>query len=191
MPDSQAKPAARNSLYKIALIPVLVVVLMVVVWPSSDEDLEPEIGLSDEAQQALAEITEARENGERATAQKGSGDNAARPLPDLSLHEILKHNPFELPDELDPEPDVDVAVELEKAALQKAESDKQAQLDELVATLRQNGVNMIFESEAGRSALVGTKVVTEGDMLTENLRVLRIDDTGIVLSVVEGDPSAR
>ena len=178
MPDPKPE-SPRNRLIKIALIPVLAIVLIVVMLPGS-EQTDPEFGLSDEAQ---ATLDASGTGGTIIEVGPESEAADARAWPELSLRDILSHNPFEVPRALDPTPD-EVPVALEEAAAVAAEQKQAEELSGTIAALKQTGVGMIFRGKGGTSAMVGSRVIREGDMLGENLRVLRIDEKGVVVDVI-------
>ena len=153
---------------KIALVPVLAGVLGVVVLQNGDHAATP-------APTTVA--APARRSAVETSTQAALLQVRQRSWPDVELNEILSRNPFALPstsgsektapvsDDVSPPPDV---------------------IDqEILLSIESLNLQAIYESDSGRSALVGTRVLHVGDRLGENLRVSDIRPDGVVIEIVD------
>lgn len=157
--------------WKMALIPVLVVVLFKVLRPTTSETTPPEA-------RAIVE------------AESPSSTSAARPLPilpELSLDEALAFDPFNklaLPVRVIEEPPP-VTVEPGAEALPKTADVKPAV--DRTATLRQLKVSAVFSGPKGSVAIIDSKTVRVGDLLSPGVRVVEIRGTDVILRVEDGE----
>ena len=107
--------------------------------------------------------------------------------PDYKLQDLLQHNPFSLPQELMPpaEPDFPLVPETSAAEISEVvpiepriRGLRRRQAD-LIASLKEQGVDMVLVTPRGRVARIGAATFREGD-LVEGLVVQEISATGIV-----------
>ncbi|MCH7687514.1 MAG: hypothetical protein IH899_12665, partial [Planctomycetes bacterium] len=56
-------------------------------------------------------------------------------------------------------------------------------LKERIATLQQKQVSVVFRSESGTAAIIDSKIVHEGDLLEDGVRIVKIRSDGIVVQI--------
>jgi multidrug efflux pump subunit AcrA (membrane-fusion protein) len=202
------EPKTRSEQLKIALIPVLGVVLMVVLLGGDPEESAGEPYVDPYAARRLA----AQQNESEQAAASVASERAAINWPNRSVQTILAHDPFILHaakelalQETIASLDAERVAEAESAAEQAAaaEAAAAAQLEEehrkellqqaieaeqnrlraIVQSLQSLRVSMVFRGPHRTSALLGDKLITEGDLLEDAIRVVSIDDSGIVLQI--------
>lgn len=148
----------------------------------------------------------ARKSAEKSAAATSSSQEIApekaprtRSLASLPLAHILEHDPFQMPDSMLPAPvnsktaaavspqeefltdATETPTESRSAAAREVdESSREQQL----SALRQRKVNLILHDARGPVAMIGKKLVRVGDTLEDNVRVVAIDQQGIVLELV-------
>ena len=102
--------------------------------------------------------------------------------PDYELNDLLAHNPFSLPKSLrsSPSPEVEVEVEAsEDVPVAASIRERRRRQADLMASLREQGVDMVLVTPHGRVARVGETTYREGDHV-EGLIVKEITAEGIV-----------
>lgn len=104
--------------------------------------------------------------------------------PEIRLGEILQHNPFQPHISLLPVSKEQISVTSPRKKVHTADPD---QILSRVATLRQQGVQLILISEKDRVAKIGNLTVHVGDVLN-GLRVIDIHPDGITLTRAETGP---
>jgi len=171
-------PAANRGLTpgKLGLIIVLAIVfLVVIVIQFGGPDKSTGVAARTSKADAPAESASNRE-------QTTSAEQPSNLWPAYEVDDLLNHNPFSLPQELQPpeQPEAheiaetreDVPVESRIRGLRRRQAD-------LMASLREQGVDMVLVTPHGRVARVGPTTFREGD-LVEGLVVKEISAAGIV-----------
>lgn len=108
-----------------------------------------------------------------------------REWPRLDPVEVIKHNPFTLSEAaaeqlaLESGKTKDVPTAEELAALERNKRREQ-----LVEELRRTRVSMIFRSDAGNAAVIGNRVLKEGEIV-EGVRIVSITNSGITVEPSE------
>ena len=107
--------------------------------------------------------------------------------PAIDFEEILRHDPFARPVERIVSND-----DLSDGAAQPVEpfdaslvEELSAETQELLETLKNQGVSMIFRNNNGISAMIGPYSVQVGDVLDDRLRITEINEDGVVIEAVE------
>lgn len=195
MSEPAAAKQSRHDRLKMAAIPVLAVILLLVVFRSDPESAE-------------AEATAAAPAGGETPApvvKTGAPKTAAEPppaWPRISLQHVLQHDPFGLPDEWKPRTESSPertqqklaaqaeAAEAEEAAARRlVEEQQQREAQERAAraarlqSWRDKRVSLIYMGPKGRTAVVDGRIVAVGDRLDEDIRVLEITSDEIVLGL--------
>jgi hypothetical protein len=172
---------AGTPAWKLGLIPVLATVLFKVARPSNSEVELPESPAAAETQAALQ-------------------NPAMRPttvLPELTLDDALKFDPFgslpmperalvEPPPMLEEAPVVETAPEPAQPAAPQVNP-----LVSKAATLKQLKVSAVFPSPKGSVAIIDSKTVRVGDLLSPGVRVVEIRGTSVILRVEDGETGPR
>lgn len=125
-----------------------------------------------------------------------SGASAAAPEPAatpkpvvrIALEQALAHDPFRMPEAIraqvealnQPQSPAQQA-ESQAAREESEEKESQERLRQALERLRQQGVKMIVETDRGRAAVVGDRIVREGDRI-DGFVVVRISKDGIDLA---------
>lgn len=180
MNERQQTPSAANERWKLGLIPVLVGVLVWVIWPAGDDS--PRVATAAKKPKPAA-------NPQAEKPRKMSQLPWEKDWPEYELAEILETNPFALPRELHkltyrPPVVADTVVQVQPVEADSEEERREAaaeQLEARMAVIRKKQVSALFINSAGRSALVGSKVLHEGDLLEEGVRIVKISHDGITV----------
>lgn len=160
--------------WKVALIPVLGTVLLLVLWPAGGTKTQ------------LERHRPAPSGGRDAHPEQAQGSGLP-PLPHFDVSTALDFNPFETPDSIreliqgpsEPAPelvDADVAAQ-EQADQAQATADRLQKLRVSVVLTNPSG----RRGEASEAAIIGARVVRVGDVLDGGARVIRIDSNGILV----------
>jgi hypothetical protein len=173
--------AAGTPAWKLALIPVLMAVLFKVTRTSAPE-ADPVI-----------------EAGQQTSTAEPAPPPARKPLvlPELTLNDALKFDPFA------PLPQAERAPEEPAAVLEPQEAPDALPpvapppaapsgpivnpLAEKAATLKQLTVSAVFPSPKGSMAIIDSKTVRAGDWLSPGVRVVEIRGTDVILRVENGE----
>jgi hypothetical protein len=162
--------------WKLGLIPVLATVLFKVARPSASDVALPEPAAEQQAPGATKVAP-------------------ARPpvaLPELSLDDALKFNPFgalPLAERTPVETPVVVELPASQAETQQPSPPSTPLVNPLVekaATLKQLKVSAVFPSVKGSVAIIDSKTVRAGDLLSPGVRVVEIRGTDVILRVEDG-----
>ena len=167
----QSQPLVRTwDRAKLAAIPVLAVALIYVVRTNgtSDESTSPD------APTLVSDGTESSRSPGSASPQP------AREWPNLPLSEILAHNPFSMPEELVPNPHSSSVVD---AAIPSDASPAISPRKQILEELSELEVTAYYKSENGAVAILGDRLIREGDLLEEVVRVIAIRPDGVVLAL--------
>lgn len=102
----------------------------------------------------------------------------------IPLDKVLAHNPFQLP--LAIQEQLDALARQENEVKEESKSPEvdaeQSERIKALELLKQTGVQMFVESDKGRAAVIGGRVVREGDKI-DGFVVVRIAKDGIELAV--------
>lgn len=171
---------AGTPAWKLGLIPVLATVLFKVARPSSSEVELPAPVVAEETQ--VASVAE--------------GNLPTTVLPELSLEHALEFDPFgslPMPERVlvEPPPAVVEApvVAPEPEPVQPA-APVVNPLVEKAATLKQLKVSAVFPSPKGSVAIIDSKTVRVGELLSPGVRVVEIRGTDVILRVEDGEAGA-
>jgi len=184
MVDSQDSSQRR----KIALIPVLGILLIgAVFWPANEENTSSGENSSTNSDSAQPE---AATNGSNAVETGTEAIRSPKVWPRIALAEILSFDPFSLPKSFSSQLDADESASEvdpnQQAAVAETiatpdETDELERLDQLKESLEQHTVSVIYYSEQGAVALINSKLVREGDLLVDGVRVLKIGPKGVIV----------
>ena len=185
--SSMSKDNARKLM--IALIPVLVVVLiLVVLWPASEDELQADSASPSQIKTEPLNTSKSPNN----PIEKQSTAAQERPRkvwPEIRLASILKHDPFALAPlmtnySVKAEPKVEPAdPETTESQIQDDRAQRKQRLQERIAVLQAKQVSAVFRNEAGIAAIIDSKIVHEGDLLEDGVRIVKIRPDGIVLEI--------
>lgn len=152
---------------KLVLIGVLAVVLVTVVvlqWPEASTP-SPTIELNNAA--AGDDVTTPTASSEPQNRPSETPARAAVVWPQLTLAEIVRHNPFQLPEEMRPEP-------------AKVDNQQDSQDQRILQSLTEPSSAMILMVGEEHVARVGATTLRPGDKIG-HYRVAKIDATGVWL----------
>ena len=180
---SRTSATSRAPAWKIALIPLLTIVL---VWNLSPGDQEP-LEAATAAEKTAAENTAAENTAEAASTasldsvREEPGRNFrhfdTKPWPAVDSQSIAEFDPFALAGELAQRSTLPSAVEKPLAAAIDEDLTAQ-QIEETLSNLQLQG---ILNGSNGPAALVNSRIVRIGDEIKPGLRVVEITSAGIVM----------
>ena len=190
---------------KLALIPVLGLVLLAVLFSSGEEasSSEPYVDpyANRQSSSGLQNTKDSQVYQRRTDIQ----------WPERTLDTIVSHNPFVLvtdnSDSSNPHPN-EKQQELfdgsRQAAIESGASDDQInqeleaeriRIQTRIQAVQNQRVSMIFQGPKGMTAMLGDRLISEGDLLEDGIRVTHITNAGITLSVespaVAGPPESE
>ena len=173
----------RKKWAKGALVAALVAVLAGLIggeFLASSADAEPDLGPIRPASGAVAASS--------APAPK------PKPIVRITADQALAHDPFRMPEAIRAQVEALTApeaappqAESQSAREESAEKDNQERLRQALERLRQQGVKMIVETDRGRAAVLGDRIVREGDRI-DGFVVVRISKDGIDLASENDQP---
>ena len=187
MADSGGKSKVGATPGKLVLIAVLAVVFVSVLllqFTASEDPPAPQAN----AEESSGSDTRSTENGTSVpTSPPDNGDvpKQARQRPKIALEEVLRHDPFAVPASLLPPPTKpSSASTVREVPDQARQQELQRQREQALATVRAQGIQMVFVGKAGQAAIIGDRRIRVGDVL-EGFRVTHIDSDGVTLSEQE------
>jgi hypothetical protein len=162
--------------WKLALIPVLAVVLLTVLrQPPTD-----------------APAPEARPIAEAETPSAAPPTRLISTLPELSLRDALAFDPFgqlALPVRQSEEPPPPPVPPTPVVEAPPTSGPKQPLVDR-AKTLKELKVSAVFSSPKGPVAIIDSKTVRPGDLLSPGVRVVEIRGTNVILRVEDGEAAS-
>jgi hypothetical protein len=178
-------PAANRGLTpgKLGLIIVLAIVfLVVIVIQFGGPDKSTGVAARKSKADAPAESASSRE-------QTTSAEQPSNLWPAYEVDDLLNHNPFSLPQELQPPEAPEIAETREDVPVESRIRGLRRRQADLMASLREQGVDMVLVTPHGRVARVGPTTFREGD-LVEGLVVKEISAAGIIFvqELTSGQP---
>ena len=187
MADSSTSQPCWTQRVKVALIPALALVLVSVVWPSEDEtaatmDMESGGPHVADSREAIPQ-----QNGGVPTSELIRGQS--RPWPAITLANVVQHDPFAVPPallRLTTAPGAgfeDTQGAPPKHSKGTERADRLSQLQERIETLKKRQVSALLRGSKGATAIIDSKVVHEGDLLEDGVRVVEIGPNGVVLEI--------
>ena len=178
MPEDAAQLRAKR--VKMAVIPLLVIVLLYLTFGRSREETNRPAAIPvtrNPAPQVDVRPTKLPTR----LPEKFAGQVTERPWPQRTLAEILNHDPFRLhqPAEL-----------VGPLAPSKTEDGEQqavdaADVEDLVARFSSKTLDLVLHSRLGTSAVIDGQTVREGDVLEGTARIVEIRPDGIVFELLE------
>lgn len=129
----------------------------------------------------------ARPKQKESLAPQNSND---RPPVRIPIETALEHDPFQLPTAILAQIDAQRQQEQptsEESPAKEAKNQDDERSRQALIRLRQDGIKMIVETDRGRAALVGDRIVHEGDNI-DGFRVVRITKDGIDLERDNNQP---
>jgi len=114
--------------------------------------------------------------------------------PKVALDTMLLNNPFALPEELQISPPEEVPVEIEETAIaaaaetakQKMDEEERLKVQGVMANLKSQKVTMILRTNKDATAIIGDRVVHEGDVI-EGVKIVSILPTGVLIEPAQMD----
>jgi hypothetical protein len=174
---SATRPAHK---VKLALIPVLAIVLAWLIWPR-DNPSEPVTDPDPASPKAVPTIAAAAP--ESSIREKPLVAPVA--WPQFNLSSTMAYDPFALPLALSrlmaPTEAALPDVELPTSFDGRVEEKRRQRL----ASLEQKRISAILIDDLGRSAVIDGQVLREGDLVEEGIRVNAIDADGVVFRIDE------
>ena len=191
MVESTTTPPSKLARLKLALIPVLVLILILVfVWPSADDVLPADDSETARQDTQQSHRTDASTESHAAGPSFGPIERAQKTWPTIGLASILKHNPFALPPLLAnhavaaiPDNELQRDQQTTETVNQDERQARTNRLKEQMATLRQKQVSVVSRSQSGTAAIIDSKIVHEGDLLEDGVRIVKIRPDGVVLQI--------
>lgn len=177
MNQFKTNTSGKHSKLKVALIPLLLLVLLYVLFQSDEKPADYSSAKTKEVVQTEDEKTN--------LPVKRTID-----LPTISLAEITQHDPFRLlpvlqkkivkQDVTSEATDNQQKQQQDTEYLQAIEDQR---LAEIKAGLETQSVSGVILSPTSRAAIINSKVYHEGDYLEEGLRVVKINADGITVEI--------
>jgi len=177
-----SKPLARGGLTpgKLGLIITLSVLLLVVIVVQFGSGSKLRRKTARPRRLATAKKAE---NSEANDEPKAAAKTVDRQWPDYQVNDVVAYNPFTLPGKLRPQ---EVAPKTAEGRISASVSVERPDADalrlrqtEFIASLREQGVDMVLMTPAGTVARVGPSSFRVGDVV-EGLIVTEINSSGIV-----------
>ena len=182
MTEPTDRAALRKKLIKKMMIPVLFLALGVVfAWPEGESDDDSLDQQSDQVEAAVSPTTVQEEPAGRSEAEL-LAERRRKTVPKIELSQILQHDPFALPTTLTKELAVGTPEASDKA---RKNEDRNRRVEEIVKSLRQERVNLVFRGKGGVTAVLGSRTIHEGDLIDDEVRVLEIKPEGLTLEVID------
>ena len=182
---STRKPANR---LKLALIPVLALALLGILSSSGDEaPAAMEDAVTSDS--ATAESVTSEDDVAQAVA---TAKQRKISWPQITLAGVLQHDPFALPPALSQLVTPAASEEQQqngpddKSASSNEESVEAAAAEDMqqkMAALQQRHVSVLLRSAKGLAAVIDSKVVHEGELLENGVRVVEIGRDGVILQI--------
>jgi hypothetical protein len=173
MTETKTQSTGWKQVLRIALIPILAVVLLAVCfWPDAEEMPETSQASPTVEDQSKRPIDAPKQNHTIAAA------TPRKPLPPVTLAEILEHDPFSLPQEVSDELLLGPSPTEEQQAIAE-----QQRIDEMVGSLQKSELKMVVSGKEGVWAKLGDRIVHEGDEIEPGVRILKITSQGFTLEV--------
>jgi hypothetical protein len=181
MAEPTDKAAQRKKLIKQMMIPVLLLVLGVVfAWPKGKSDDDALNQQSDQVEAAVSPSTLQEQPAGRSEAEL-LAERRRKQVPKIELSQILQHDPFALPATLTEALAVGTPEASDKA---RKNEDRKRRVEEIVKSLQQKRVSLIFRGKGGVTAVLGSRTIHEGDLIEGEVRVIEIKPEGLTLEVI-------
>jgi len=180
MVESMPTAVDKNRRVKTALIPVLALILLWVLFGSSDETGVPDAAAANSvAVDSVTTVVTPSTDADEVVRPRVAVAETQKLWPQIPLDETLLHNPFAPTRSDESSSNEDSQID------SKVRPDPQTRLKQLVAALQQDGLSIVFETGEGKTAVIGSRVIHEGDMLDETTRVVEIYSDRLVLERVQ------
>ncbi|MCA9039803.1 MAG: hypothetical protein KDA65_05585 [Planctomycetaceae bacterium] len=184
-PQSPNSSAATREKMKLAAIPVLFLILIWVVYSqiSDSEETFQEVGVQQPTTVVRTRTPEASNSVVNKTVAEIFVEE--EPIPDREwlespLEEILKHDPFVKTESLK---SIEEKLAETEAEMQPGDEfvspDDQERVKEALGTAK---TKILIKSEKGSAALIGSRLVREGDIWEEGIRIKSIDLEGVTVA---------
>ncbi len=180
-PETSTDPTATRRAtpaWKIALIPILTIVLL---WNLSTGDEEP-LGAATVAETADETGSTNSLDSSPAPSELQPAPFDTKPWPAVDSETIAEFDPFALSGELEQRSTVPSAPELPQPVAAIDEKQSEQRIQEALSHLQLQG---IFNGKNGPAALIDSRIVRVGDEIKPGLRVVQITASGIVVEPVE------
>ena len=171
---------------KLVLVAVLAVAFVsVLLFQFAEEEKPP--APQENAEQSGGSETRPMQNGTSVPTpppDKGHVPKQARQWPKIALEEVLRHDPFAVPAALHPPAGPGSANTAQDVPEKARQQELQRQREQALATIREQGVKMVFVGKGEQVAIIGDRRVRVGDLF-EGFRVTDIGSDGVTLSEQE------
>lgn len=177
----------KHAKIKIGIIPVLALVLAYALFAPGETSDAPVATQQPHCETTVSQAAAVQSKTVEVVGEK-TFVSLHEKLPNISLAEMVDHDPFQVMAILRPEAvgqleDGKSTVELKSA---ESQAQKQERLDQLKQKLKSHVVGGIFVAGNKKAAVIDSKVYHEGDLLEEGIRIQRINRLNVVL-VIEGE----
>jgi hypothetical protein len=174
MANPATQRTTRQNVTRIALIPLLGIVLLAVVFWSDEKDDVPPAASSGET----ADVSDRDMNSQRSDSRKLGAITEKQELQQVELSDILAYNPFALPEEVSKQLQIETTPSEKEAAEQERK-----RIASVVEHLQMDKLNVVFQGEEGAAAILGDRVLHEGDEIETGIRIRKITPQGLTLEV--------
>ncbi|QDU81885.1 hypothetical protein Pla110_36360 [Polystyrenella longa] len=187
MAETNSKKNEVREKAKMAAIPLLVLVLIWVVYgqfAESDDSLKPvEINTTAVASLAPTVVTSNSINSSAMQLATEANVEVDREWLESPLERILKHDPFVRTDNLKSLEELQAASEEEFPEENVANNDDQQRVNAAMGEVK---TKILIKSEKGSAAYLGSRMVREGDIWEEGIRIKSIDLDGVMVGPDKG-----
>ncbi|MDZ4685952.1 MAG: hypothetical protein SH850_12865 [Planctomycetaceae bacterium] len=159
---------------KVAVIPLLAVVLIAQMWPRGTDTPLPEVAAVDQGSSPAA-VT--------GNAAAPAHTSEPRHWPKTELAALLQHNPFEVPSALSPPPPEKPVSHNSEAVAQAFAKRQEEQAATSVVQLESKRVSIVLMSPNGATAVVDSKVYRVNDFLEPGVQIAEIRPDAVILHV--------
>lgn len=188
----QDQSASRKKVIKIALVPLLAVVLAVVLFGQDDGDGATDDLVEQPNGDNLAMVAgdaDWASDSDAAGHQRAAVGQKKSPLT-LSIERVLDSNPFKLPATLimqpqdagDTGPEQTEEIDDTGAELD-AEEEGNTEMAGLVESLKQKTASIIVSGANGPVAFIDSRRLAVGDYLQEGVRIVEIRSNGVIVEI--------
>ncbi|MAT15548.1 MAG: hypothetical protein CMJ46_09805 [Planctomyces sp.] len=174
---------------KLAAIPVLLLVFIYVVYSQfagEEESLveSPPVAIATGTPNTTVPVPQPPVGNTYSVSVVDSLENAAVPLSEREwyespLEQIIQHDPFLKTDQLKSEADKLAEVRPELTEVPIASVDEQRRVEDRLEGVK---TKILIKSSKGSAAYVGTRLVREGDVWEEGMKIKSIDLDGVVVA---------
>lgn len=185
-------PTNRTKVVKLALVPLLAIVLAVILFGQGDGDgASGELAEQPNSDYSVEAATDADwASGSAADRDKKTAFDEKRMSLSFGIEKVLHSNPFTLPAAFLAESRDAENTSLERSAKsddtgaeQDDEEDANSEAAALMESLKQKTASIIVSGSKGRVAFIDSRALTVGDYLQEGVRIVEIKSDGVIVEI--------